>query len=153
MQTGQKIAHFREKAGYTQELFAEKLFVSRELVSKWETGKRIPDSAMIKSISVLLNVNFDDILSDNERFFDELSVCIPKNSGIDEKEFAHILNSFLKTLTDEEKCIFLSRYYYMKNSSGTAGELGMGQGKMRKKLMKIRNKLTDFIKEDSYNGK
>lgn len=36
MLTGQKIAELRTKAGFTQEQLAEKLYVTRAMVSKWE---------------------------------------------------------------------------------------------------------------------
>ena len=38
MQTGQKLQALRVQRGMTQEQLAERLFVSRELVSKWELG-------------------------------------------------------------------------------------------------------------------
>ncbi len=38
MSLGERIASYRKKAGYSQEGLAEQLGVSRQAVSKWETG-------------------------------------------------------------------------------------------------------------------
>ena len=43
MQTGQIIMKLRSDAGFTQARLADMLFVSRDLISKWETGKRLPE--------------------------------------------------------------------------------------------------------------
>ena len=47
LKTGQTIAALRTKANMTQEQLAAALFVSRDLVSKWETGKSPPNYQMI----------------------------------------------------------------------------------------------------------
>lgn len=38
MTLGERIAYYRKKAGYSQEELAEQLHVSRQAISKWETG-------------------------------------------------------------------------------------------------------------------
>ena len=43
MDTGAKVAELRKAKGLTQQELAGKLFVSRELVCKWENGERRPD--------------------------------------------------------------------------------------------------------------
>ncbi|MBQ1847593.1 MAG: helix-turn-helix transcriptional regulator, partial [Clostridia bacterium] len=43
MDIGKSIAKLRLSRGITQEELANRLFVSRDLVSKWETGARRPD--------------------------------------------------------------------------------------------------------------
>ena len=45
MDLGERIASARAEAGVTQQELAEMLFVSRELVSKWELGQRRPDES------------------------------------------------------------------------------------------------------------
>ena len=50
--TGHKIAMLRTQANLTQEQLAEKLYVTRELVSKWETGKRNPDYKTIVKLVI-----------------------------------------------------------------------------------------------------
>ncbi len=38
MTLGERIAYYRKKAGYSQEGLSERLGVSRQAISKWETG-------------------------------------------------------------------------------------------------------------------
>lgn len=38
MTLGERIAYYRKQAGYSQEALAERLGVSRQAISKWETG-------------------------------------------------------------------------------------------------------------------
>ena len=50
----------------TQEQLAEKLFVSRTAISKWESGKGYPNLESLKCISRLFSVSIDELLSNNE---------------------------------------------------------------------------------------
>ena len=50
----------------TQEQFAEKLYVSRTAVSKWESGKGYPSIDSLKYISKLFNISIDELLSSEE---------------------------------------------------------------------------------------
>lgn len=43
MNTGERINQIRKMAGMTQEELAEKMHVSRQTISKWETGASSPD--------------------------------------------------------------------------------------------------------------
>ena len=66
MTFSEKLKEARKNAGLTQEQLAEKLCVSRQAVTKWETGKGLPDIENMKAISGLLNVSIDYLLSDEE---------------------------------------------------------------------------------------
>lgn len=151
MQTGQKIASLRKNAGFSQDELAEKLFVSRELVSKWETGKRNPDYRMIIKLSDIFGISADEIFGNSGDIFDELSGCFPEDRELSQKQLAALLNSFIKELSKTERTIFISRYYYGFSSEETASKLGLRSGYIRKKLTVIRKKLTDYVKEDQ-NG-
>lgn len=52
----------RKKNNYTQEDLAKKLDISRQAVSKWETGATIPDLDVLLKISKLYDVTINDIL-------------------------------------------------------------------------------------------
>ena len=64
MKFGEKVKDARKKAGYTQEQLAEKLGVSRQAVTKWETGNGIPDVDNLKYIAQVLNVSMDYLLDE-----------------------------------------------------------------------------------------
>lgn len=66
MKLHEKIYYCRKKAGYSQEEMAEKLGVSRQAVSKWETGEAVPELAKFTAIAKLFNVSTDWLLCDDD---------------------------------------------------------------------------------------
>ena len=65
MTTGEKIAAQRRRAGLSQAALAEKLHVSRQAVSRWETNESLPDTDKIVQLSQALGVTPNDLLLDN----------------------------------------------------------------------------------------
>ena len=59
-----KLIRLRKKNGYSQEELAEKLNVSRQAVSKWESAQSIPDLGKILQLSELFGVTTDYLLKD-----------------------------------------------------------------------------------------
>lgn len=66
MTFAEKLKSLRKQAGISQEQLAEKLGVSRQAVTKWETDAGIPDIENIMAISALFDISIDELLS-NER--------------------------------------------------------------------------------------
>lgn len=66
MTLAEKIINLRKQKGWSQEELAEKLDVTRQAVSKWESGASVPDIAKILQISELFGVTTDYLLKDNE---------------------------------------------------------------------------------------
>lgn len=66
MTFAEKLRSIRKQAGMSQEQLAEKLGVSRQAVTKWETDAGIPDIENIMAISALFDISIDELLS-NER--------------------------------------------------------------------------------------
>jgi len=66
MTLAEKLKFLRKQAGMSQEQLAEKLSVSRQAVTKWETDAGIPDIENIMAISALFDISIDELLS-NER--------------------------------------------------------------------------------------
>ena len=60
---GKFIASCRKDQGMTQAVLAEKLGISDRAVSKWETGKSLPDSGIMLELCGLLNINVNELLS------------------------------------------------------------------------------------------
>lgn len=52
----------RKKAGLTQEVVAEKLGVSRQTISKWETNETVPDIYQAKELAGLYNLKLDELV-------------------------------------------------------------------------------------------
>lgn len=66
MEFGEKIQKLRNQNKWTQEQLAEKLYVSRTAVSKWESGKGYPNIDSLKDIAKLFNKTIDELLSSEE---------------------------------------------------------------------------------------
>lgn len=65
MNFAEKLLALRTQAGYSQEVLAEKLNVSRQAVSKWELGTTLPETEKLISISSLFSVSIDSLLIDS----------------------------------------------------------------------------------------
>lgn len=66
MEFSEKLQILRKQQGMTQEQLAEKLYVSRTAVSKWESGKGYPNLESLKQISKLFSISIDELLSGDE---------------------------------------------------------------------------------------
>ena len=73
MTLGEKLKEARKKIGLSQEQLAEKLCVSRQAVTKWESDKGMPDIGNLKAIATLLNTSID-YLVDNDSNIDKLVI-------------------------------------------------------------------------------
>lgn len=62
MQTKDVISQLRTKHNMSQDEFAEKLFVTRQAVSRWENGETIPNTETLKLISQQFNVSINTLL-------------------------------------------------------------------------------------------
>ena len=70
LKLGNKILEIRKKNGLSQEEFAEKLNVTRQMVSKWEIGAAIPRSEKIDMICKEFNISADVILGNKVKSVD-----------------------------------------------------------------------------------
>lgn len=71
MTLSKKIICLRKKEGWSQEQLAEKLNVSRQAVSKWESGQSIPDVDKIIAMATLFHVTTDFLLKEDPQVFAE----------------------------------------------------------------------------------
>lgn len=65
MNFAEKLLNLRTEYGYSQETLAEKLNVSRQAVSKWESGATLPETDKIITLSNFFGVSTDYLLKDN----------------------------------------------------------------------------------------
>lgn len=66
MEFNEKLQKLRTGAGLTQEQLAEKLYVSRTAVSKWESGRGYPGIDSLKAIAKYFHVTIDDLICGEE---------------------------------------------------------------------------------------
>ena len=69
MEFNEKLQELRKSKGLTQEELAEKLYVSRTAVSKWESGRGYPNIDSLKEISMYFSVSIDGLLSSEKLLF------------------------------------------------------------------------------------
>ena len=64
MKIGNKLNQLRKLSGMTQEQLAEKIDVSRQTISKWESDGTSPDLESIVKLSRIFHVSLDDLLGE-----------------------------------------------------------------------------------------
>ena len=104
-----KLAKLRKNNNLSQEQFADKIGVSRQAVSKWESGSSYPDMDKIIQMCKILNCNLDDLLDDG---------IIESKEPNNKINFNNYFNDFLNFITrvynmfwsmkfkEKVKCIF-----------------------------------------------
>jgi len=56
------ISRYRKELGLTQEALGEKLGISFQAVSKWETGQTIPETTLLPKLAQILSISVDKLL-------------------------------------------------------------------------------------------
>ena len=67
MNTKDILFELRTKNGLSQDELAEKVFVTRQAVSRWETGETVPNTETLKLLSALFNVSINTLLGEPRR--------------------------------------------------------------------------------------
>lgn len=116
MEIGSKIKFLRHKAGLTQEQLGERLNLSAQSVSKWETGTAMPDITLLPLISREFGVSIDELfdLSREDRL-----QRIEKRMEVEEelpfdifREFEDYLKNMLAENKERVKCLELLAQLY-----------------------------------------
>ena len=66
MELHEKLQELRKQKGLTQEELAQRLYVSRTAISKWESGRGYPSIDSLKAIAKFFSVTVDELLSGDE---------------------------------------------------------------------------------------
>ena len=100
-----KLIDLRKKSGWSQEELAEKLNVSRQAVSKWESAQSVPDMSRIIQLSELFGVSTDYLLKDNMELTEQTQEPMPdaqiRTVGLEEA------NAFLAVKEENSRRIAL----------------------------------------------
>ncbi len=73
MAFSEKLYELRRKGSLSQEQLAEQLGVFRQAISKWESGKAMPESDTLVSISQYFNVSLDYLMKEDNSVGDEIA--------------------------------------------------------------------------------
>ena len=79
MEMAERLQKLRRKAGYSQEQTAELLGISRQAVSKWESGQGKPDLDNLVRLTEIYNTSADYILLGTEK---NMETPVPEKSGL-----------------------------------------------------------------------
>ena len=109
---GKFIKELRIKAGLSQKELADMIYVSREAVSKWETGKNMPTYDIILILADLFKVSVDEILLGEK-----------KNSKTNKTDSEIILNNGILVLTSEKIYFRLGNIIYTDKDKITGVEV------------------------------
>ena len=105
----EKLRKIRKENNLTQEELAEKLNVSRQAITKWESGVGIPDIENLKQISNMFNISIDELVKEDKEIILEVKkqYTISKELEIDHTKHFDINISKIFELNikpnDEEK--------------------------------------------------
>ena len=99
---GKFIAECRKKVNLTQMQLAEKLNITDRAVSKWETGKSLPDSSIMLDLCDILGITVNDLLSGEK-------ISMESNSKNNEQ----LLLDMAKELEKKNKIIWRSMWAIM----------------------------------------
>ncbi|MDT2813373.1 helix-turn-helix domain-containing protein [Vagococcus carniphilus] len=72
MDISTKLKDKRKQVGLTQEQIAQKLHVSRQTISNWETGKSIPDIYSLVELSNIYDISLDNLIKEDVVMMKEL---------------------------------------------------------------------------------
>jgi len=86
---GKNIAFLRKSHNYTQESLADKLNLSPQAVSKWETGTGLPEASVLIALANLFGVSIDEIIRPNANphivtGFINRNLAVPESKTLDE---------------------------------------------------------------------
>lgn len=81
MTLSEKLYMLRKKSGLSQEQLAEQLGVSRQAISKWESGQSVPESEKLILLSDYFKVTVDYLLKDNLSYCETFSTERPISHG------------------------------------------------------------------------
>ena len=125
MNLGNQLFHARKKCGLSQEAVAEKLGVSRQTISKWETNETIPDIYQSKKMARLYNTSLDELFEFDVELSEIQEVINKSTPEVEEKidwtntwgkkypvllnyqdkvnipNYAHLINTMLDELKQE----------------------------------------------------
>jgi RNA polymerase sigma-70 factor (ECF subfamily) len=85
---------------------------------------------------------------------EELTDCIPSDCNLqadyDNRRLAEALNRFLRELDEEKRYVFVRRYYYSDSISEVAKRVGVGEGKVKTVLFRVRGELRKFLEKEGF---
>ena len=83
-----------------------------------------------------------------DEFDNQPSARVDVQSELEMKELCRAVNSFLTAMNKTERQVFVARYWYMAPVNDISLQFGFSQSKVKSMLMRTRNRLMDYLKEE-----
>ena len=86
--------------------------------------------------------------------FDEIEEWLRSSQDVEReishKELVGVINAFLESVSDDDRRVFVSRYWYMKPVSDIAREYSFSESKVKSKLFRMRKKLYERLEQEGF---
>ena len=116
MEFNQKLQQLRKEKGLTQEELAQKLFVSRTAISKWESGRGYPSIDSLRTIAEFFSVTVDNLISSSE------ALTVAKE---EQKQRVSSFNDLIFGLVDLSFVMLLIMPLFANRSDGAINEVSL----------------------------
>lgn len=124
MKLGKHIRENRLRINLTQEKLAEKLNVTAQAVSKWESGTGMPDIALLPEFSAIFGVTIDELFETSEEMhLNRIEAMVEKETMLSRSDFDYAvgrLESMLYKQEHKSRCLTLLADLHMHRSNGYA---------------------------------
>ena len=83
---------------------------------------------------------------------DELAECISdSDNDVNAAELRNAINAFLRSLPEEQRRVFIRRYWHMSTISEIANDFSMSESKVKSMLMRTREKLKKYLLREEFS--
>lgn len=134
IKVGMKLVKYRKLNNFTQDDIALKLFVSRQLVSKWENGTGIPSIDVLLELSKLYHVTFEELLCLND------DIDIDEENIFNGRNRMYVVQSIIK---GDLKPNLANVFYHFSPLERSLVLRAIKEGKLKVKIDELYPKLTD----------
>lgn len=135
VKVGARIAECRKKSGLSQEELAERLFVTRQAISKWENGTSVPSIDTLCEISKMFKISFEEILG----LFDKEVLEIDENDIFRGHDRSFIVS---KIVSGEIKVNIHEVFYQMSPAERMYILKNVKEGKLKTRMDELWVRLT-----------
>ncbi|MFR1519412.1 MAG: zinc ribbon domain-containing protein [Clostridia bacterium] len=108
METKDIILELRTKSGLSQETLAEKIHVTRQAVSRWETGETVPNTETLKLLSKLFDVSINTLLGSPRNLICQCCGMPLEDSSISKEPDGALNEEYCKWCYTDGKFVYTS---------------------------------------------
>lgn len=108
MNTKDVILELRTKNGLSQEELAEKVFVTRQAVSRWENGETVPNTETLKLLSRIFDVSINTLLGSPRRLICQCCGMPLEDSSVSKEIDGTFNEEYCKWCYNEGKFVYTS---------------------------------------------